>query len=102
MPRTIASGAIFCDKIFISTSLTTRTTEMRRNGEFGTKHTFATKNPQSYCTHGKVAWKGGWKMLGGAFASWIHAAFPEWKRWQFWASTLLIEMVLNLWRSGRH
>ncbi len=71
-------------------------------GEFGTAHTFDTQNPQSYKAHRRVAYRGGWLLFKLAFASWIHGTFPEWKRWQFWTSKQIIELNLELWKSGRH
>jgi len=71
-------------------------------GEYGTAHTFDTQNPQSYKAHRKVAYRGGWLLFKLAFGSWIHGTFPEWKRWQFWTSTHIIKLTLELWQSGRH
>lgn len=71
-------------------------------GEYGTKHTFDTDNPQSYETHKRVAYKGSWLLFKGALAGWIHGTWPEWKRWQFWTSTLIIRLTLQLWQSSRH
>lgn len=71
-------------------------------GEFGTRHTFDTQNPQTYQAHRRVAYRGSWLLFKAALAGWVHGTFPEWQRWQFWSSTIVIKLALALWRSGRH